>query len=230
MPTAGTWIFRILVLGFVAAFVAQVTKRARLAMRARDNIAIADGETGVRLLRFVTEVVFQSRTIRERPLVGFAHLGVYWGFVAFAGYTGAQFLAGLGVVDVTGTAAFRLYAIALVPFSFAVAVGIAGLMIRRVFIRPKALGDTLSIESVIIGGFILTLMITFLLEFRFEHGVAAQVNWWVHAIVILAFMVLIPDRSTSTWSCRPSRSTSVPPCWPRYRISISSGNRSGSRR
>ena len=192
MPTAETWIFRILVLGFVAAFVAQVTTRARLAMRARNNIAIDDGETGRRLLRVLTEVVFQSRTIRERPLVGFAHLGVYWGFVAFAGYTAVQFLAGLGIVDLTGTSAFRIYAIALVPFSLAVAVGMAGLMTRRVLVRPKALGDTLSVESVIIGGFILTLMITFLLEFRLDHGVAARVNWWVHAIVILSFMVLIP--------------------------------------
>jgi Fe-S oxidoreductase len=192
VPTAETWIFRVLVLAFVAAFVAQVTTRARLAMRARNNIAIDDGETGRRLLRVLTEVVFQSRTIRERPLVGFAHLGVYWGFVAFAGYTAVQFLGGLGIVDVTGTPAFRIYAIVLVPFSLAVAAGIVGLMIRRVFVRPKALGDTLSIESVIIGGFILTLMITFLLEFRLDHGVAARVNWWVHAIVILSFMVLIP--------------------------------------
>ena len=192
MHTTETWIFRILVLGFVAAFVAQVTTRARLAMRARNNIAIDDGETGRRLLRVLTEVVFQSRTIRERPLVGLAHLGVYWGFVAFAGYTAVQFLAGLGIVDLTGTPAFTIYAIALVPFSLAVAVGMAGLMTRRVLVRPKALGDTLSVESVIIGGFILTLMITFLLEFRLDHGVAARVNWWVHAIVILSFMVLIP--------------------------------------
>ena len=192
MPAAETWIFRVLVLGFVAAFLAQVTKRARLAMRARNNIVVADGETGRRLLRFLTEVIFQSRTIGERPLVGLAHLGVYWGFMAFAGYTAVQFLAGLGIADVTGTPAFRVYAVVLVPFAIAVAIGITGLMIRRVFVRPKALGDTLSIESVVIGGFILTLMITFLLEFRLEHGAAARVNWWVHALVILGFMVLIP--------------------------------------
>jgi Fe-S oxidoreductase len=192
VPTPETWIFRILVLGFVAAFLAQVTKRARLVMRARDNITIADGETGRRLLRFITEIIFQSRTIGERPLVGFAHLGVYWGFVAFAGYTAVQFLAGLGIVDLTRTRAFHVYAIVLVPFAIAVSAGIIGLMVRRVAVRPKALGDTVSIESVIIGLFILTLMITFLLEFRLEGGAAARVNWWVHAVVILGFMVLIP--------------------------------------
>ena len=192
MTTPETWIFRILVLGFVAAFLAQVTKRARLVLRARNNITIADEETGSRLLRFMTEIIFQSRTIGERPLVGLAHLGVYWGFVAFAGYTCVQFLAGLGIVDLTDTKAFHVYAIVLVPFAIAVSVGIVGLMIRRVAVRPKALGDTLSIESVVIGVFILTLMITFLLEFRLEEGVAARVNWWVHAVVILCFMVLIP--------------------------------------
>jgi Fe-S oxidoreductase len=37
------------------------------------------------------------------------------------------------------------------------------------------------------------LMITFLLTFRLEAGSAAgQVNWWVHATVILVFMALIP--------------------------------------
>ena len=36
-------------------------------------------------------------------------------------------------------------------------------------------------------------MITFLLTFRLEEGsTAAQVNWWVHAVVILVFMALIP--------------------------------------
>ncbi len=65
-----TWIFRILVLGFVAAFAAQVWTRARLILRAPNNIRVGDDETGRRLLRFVSEVIFQSRTIAERPLVG----------------------------------------------------------------------------------------------------------------------------------------------------------------
>jgi len=75
-----TWIFRILVLGFTAAFAAQVWTRARLILRARNNVHVRDEETGRRLLRFIVEVVFQSRTIAERPAVGLAHLGVYWGF------------------------------------------------------------------------------------------------------------------------------------------------------
>ena len=57
----------------------------------------------------------------------------------------------------------------------------------------SALGTTVSIESIVIALFIATLMITFLLTFRLEEGTTAgRVNWWVHAIVILAFMALIP--------------------------------------
>jgi len=188
-----TWIFRILVLGFAAAFAAQVWTRARLILRAPNNVRVGDDETGRRLLRFVGEVIFQSRTIAERPLVGIAHLGVYWGFTAFALYTGVEFLAGLGIADFTGARWFRLYALALVPFSVAVSVGISGLLVRRAIVRPAALGEHVSGESVLIGFFILTLMITFLLAFRWEAGLAARVNWWVHSLVILGFLVLIPD-------------------------------------
>jgi Fe-S oxidoreductase len=191
--TTETWIFRILVLGFTTAFGAQVWTRARLFLRARDNVRIADDETGRRLLRFVTEVVFQSRTIGERPLVGFAHLGVFWGFTAFALYTGVEFMAALGIADWTGSRWFHLYALALVPFSVAVIAGITGLLVRRAIVRPAALGDHVSGESVVIGLFILTLMVTFLLAFRWETGAVARVNWWAHALVILGFLVLIPD-------------------------------------
>ena len=51
------------------------------------------------------------RTIGERPVVGHrARCCVFWGFVAFAGYTACEFLAGLGVVDLTETAWFHAYA------------------------------------------------------------------------------------------------------------------------
>ena len=193
MHSTETWIFRILVLGFAAAFAAQVWTRARLILRAPNNVRVGDDETGRRLLRFVSEVIFQSRTIAERPLVGIAHLGVYWGFTAFALYTGVEFLAGLGIADFTGARWFRLYALALVPFSVAVSAGIIGLLVRRAIVRPAALGEHVSGESVLIGFFILTLMVTFLIAFRWEAGLAARINWWIHALVILGFLVLIPD-------------------------------------
>jgi Fe-S oxidoreductase len=185
-----TLILWLLVLVFGGLFVRQVATRVRLIRRAPGRLGVADArEAAGRVLR---EVVFQSKVIAERPIVGLAHALVFWGFVAFAGYTGAAFLAGLGLLDVTGTAAFHFYALALVPFALGVIGGIAVLLVRRVVFRPEALGK-LSLESVVIGLFIATLMVTFLLDFRLaEESLAGRVNWWVHAVVILVFLVLIP--------------------------------------
>jgi hypothetical protein len=156
---------------FGGLFVVQVVTRLRLVRRAPG--ALSTDNVPARTARFVREVVFQSKVIAEKPLVGVAHALVFWGFVAFAGYTAGQFLAGLRIVDITHTAAFEWYARALVPFAVAVLVGIVGLVIRRVAVRPEALGP-LSWESVLIGVFIATLMITFLREvFDLDQGMAA---------------------------------------------------------
>ena len=192
MHPAEIWIFRFVCVGFAVGFGAQIAKRLGLFLRASNNIRIPEGESGARIWRLVREVVFQSRTIAERPLVGVAHLGVFWGFCAFGLFTGVEFLQGLGGPDFTRTEWFGTYALVLVPFALVVLVGITGLIIRRVFVRPPALGDHVSKESVLIGFFIITLMVTFLLDFTLTEGVAARVNWWVHALVILCFMVVIP--------------------------------------
>jgi Fe-S oxidoreductase len=183
------WLFRLLVVVFLVLFGLQVAKRLQLVARAKG--ALDTSAAGARAWRFLREVVFQSKVIAEKPVVGLAHALVFWGFVAFAGYTTGQFLRGLGIVDVTATRAFHLYSLAVVPFAVAVLVGIVFLAVRRVVFRPEALGK-LSGESVLIAGFIATLMVTFLLDFRLT-GTPAVVNWWVHALVILVFLVLIPD-------------------------------------
>ncbi len=176
---------------FGGLFVVQVVTRLRLVRRAPG--ALPTDNASARTARFVREVLFQSKVIAEKPLVGLAHALVFWGFVAFVGYTAGQFLAGLRIVDITRTAAFEWYARALVPFAVAVLVGIVGLVIRRVAVRPEALGP-LSWESVLIGVFIAALMITFLREvFHLDEGLAASVNWWLHTVVLLVFLALIPN-------------------------------------
>jgi Fe-S oxidoreductase len=123
-----------------------------------------------------------------------AHALVFWGFVAFGGYTTVELLAGLGLTDWTDAAVFRAYERALVPFAWAVLTGIVLLIVRRGLVRPRALSLTgrVSRESLLIGLFIVMLMVTFLLSLRLE-GLAARVNWWLHALVILSFLVLIPN-------------------------------------
>jgi Fe-S oxidoreductase len=186
------WAFRLLFVLFVAIFVAQIVTRLRLILRAKNNFSLDD--PAARIARFVGEVIFQSKVIAGRPIAGVAHAFVFWGFVMFAGFTTALFLRGLGIVDVTGDHWFHRYSLAVVPFAIAVLVGIVYLLIRRVVFRPEGLGTHVSGESVLIGLFIATLVVTFLLDFRLAPGTAAyRLNWWVHVLIILAFLALIPN-------------------------------------
>src|SRR5206468_12412391 len=89
-----------------------------------------------RIRRFVVDVLLQRQTIRERPAAGLAHALVFWGFVAFAGYTIGEFLRGLGIIDITHRHWFLLYREWLLPFAAAVLVGIVSLLVRRVVLRP----------------------------------------------------------------------------------------------
>jgi heterodisulfide reductase subunit C len=141
----------------------------------------------------LVDVALQRQTIAERPVVGVAHALVFWGFLAFAGYTTVEFLKGLGVLDVTATPWFQAYRLILAVFAAAVLVGMAFLLFRRGVMRPVALGSGVSLESMLIGVFIVALMVTFLLTGRLaEESPAGRVNWWVHMLVILVFLALIP--------------------------------------
>src|SRR5262245_22340217 len=181
----------LLLLGFGGAFVAQVATRVRLIAAGRDSFSF--DAPAVRLRRFLVDVVLQGRTIRERPIVGLAHAFVFWGFVAFAGYTTVEFLYGLGIVDLTAAGWFGAYRLALIPFASAVLAGIVFLLIRRAFVRPVALGTKVSLESIVIALFIASLMVTFLLTLRLDEMTPmGRVNWWAHMVVILAFLALIP--------------------------------------
>jgi Fe-S oxidoreductase len=188
MSTLAFWI---LFLSFLGAFAVQVARRVQLIAAAPNTFSLDDlgGRTG----RFLVDVVLQWRTIKERPLTGLMHAFVFWGFVAFGGYTLTEFLYGLGIVNLTAAGWFHVYRLALTPLATAVLLGISYLFVRRAFVRPVTLGTKVSVESLVIALFIATLMITFLLAFRLEEGtIAARVNWWVHMVVILAFMALIP--------------------------------------
>jgi Fe-S oxidoreductase len=187
----GTVLFWMLVLGGVGAFVVQMATRSRLLALAPGTLPLNDAAPRIR--RVLAEVVFQTKVIRAKPWVGTAHLFVFWGFVAFSVFTLAETLRGLALIDITHTRFFDAYRWLLVPFAIAVLAGMALLLIRRVVIRPPALGATLSTESMLISAFIIVLMVTFLLDLRLEEGLAAEVNWWTHMVAIYAFLALIPN-------------------------------------
>src|SRR5262245_22899098 len=108
------WVFRLVFVSLVGWFSWQMLVRYRLIAAAPGAFALDD--PGTRVGRFVSEVVFQTKVIRLRPWVGFAHLFVFWGFCAFGGYSLVEMLHGLGLIDLTGTTVFHYYKLALVPF------------------------------------------------------------------------------------------------------------------
>src|SRR3977135_2308700 len=136
--TIQTLAFWILFLLFVGAFVAQVATRLRLIAAGAGSFSF--DRPALRIKRFVVDVLLQTQTVRERPVAGIAHALVFWGFVAFAGYTTGEFLRGLGIVDITHRHWFLLYRAWLLPFAASVLVGIVYLLVRRVFFRAEGLG------------------------------------------------------------------------------------------
>lgn len=187
-----TLAFWVVVLGSAGLFGAQMATRWRL-MQAAPG-AFSFDQLPLRVTRFIVEVVFQGKVIAAKPWVGVAHLFVFWGFVAFGGYTLVETLHGLGLVDLTRTVGFQFYMWLLLPFCVAVLAGIVLLAIRRGVVRPRALGTPVSKESILIAGFIAVLMITFLLDLLvLEGGVLGRVNWWVHMLLIFTFLMLIPN-------------------------------------
>jgi ferredoxin len=181
----------ILLAASAGAFAVQMSVRVRLMAEAPGGWPI--DRPGSRLKRVLVEVIGQRRTVRERPVAGLAHAFVFWGFLAFGGYTAIEFLDALGVVHLTRAPWFEAYRLCLAPVAALALGGILLLLVRRVFVRPAGLGVYVSGESVVIGLLIATLMTTFLLTWRVDpESVAGRVNWWVHALVVLAFVVLIP--------------------------------------
>ncbi len=150
------------------------------------------GSTAGRLRTFVWEVMCQGKVIRERPLPGLAHAFVFWGFCAFALVTLDHVARGLGLPLLDRQGIGRVYFAFAALFAVVVAVSIAGLAVRRFLLRPRWLGEV-SYESGLIALLIFTLMITYLLTFRWSEGTAAGYwNWWAHTAALLVFLPLIP--------------------------------------
>jgi Fe-S oxidoreductase len=181
----------ILLVAAAGAFAVQVATRLRLIAAAPKTFSV--DRLGLRLGRWLFDVLGQRQTIAERPVAGVAHALVFWGFLAFTGYTLVEFLNGLGLANLTDASWFAIYRALLTPFAVCVLGGTLVLLVRRVYLRPAGLGATVSPESVAIALLIATLMGTFLLTWTIDEASAAgRANWWTHMVVILVFLALIP--------------------------------------
>lgn len=189
-------VLAVLICASVGLFWRRVSKVVHVLRAARPNADFHLRPLGPRIRQFASEVLLQSKVIRERPAAGIAHAFVFWGFCAFALVTVNHVAGGFGGRVITGESLFgRAYFWFVAAFAVAVAVSITGLFIRRFFVRPRWLGE-LSPESGVIAGLIFLLMITYLAGMPGagldETSPGGRVNWWLHTLALLAFLPLIP--------------------------------------
>jgi len=152
---------------------------------------------GKRIWTFVRDVLCQEKVIQQRPLPGIAHALVFWGFCAFALVTLNHVAMGFGWEPLSRDTGFfgpLYYALAFV-FSAIVTVSIVGLTVRRFVVRPKWLGEQVSVESGFIALLIVTLMVTYAADFVYHwepDTLGAKVLWWLHTAALLIFLPLLP--------------------------------------
>jgi Fe-S oxidoreductase len=147
-----------------------------------------------RIRDFVSEVLLQSKVIRQRPAAGLAHALVFWAFCAFVLVTLNHCASAFGLGFISPSGFFgRYYFWIAAAFAVACAVGILGLFVRRFFARPKWLGERLSWESGFIALLIFALMATYLAAFfTVDTSPTARVLWWIHTLALFVFMPIIP--------------------------------------
>ncbi len=146
-----------------------------------------------RITAFIWEVLLQAKVIRERPLPGIAHAFVFWGFLAFALVSLNHLATGLNLSFIPLDSWIGpLYFFFAAAWALLVAVSIAGLFVRRFFVRPIWLGTKPSSESGVIALLIFLLMVTYLAAFFIRDETSLKILWWAHTLTLLVFLPLIP--------------------------------------
>jgi Fe-S oxidoreductase len=185
-----TTLFLVLLIASAVAFGVRFGKVVRKIREAKPDADFKLGSLDKRVWDFVSEVLLQSKVIRERPLPGIAHAFVFWGFCAFALITLNHFATGVGWPFLSHDGWFgKLYFDFTAVFAVAVAISIAGLFVRRFFVRPRWLGENVSTESGVIAFLIFVLMVTYLAAFWYGDS---KPLWWTHTLALLIFLPLIP--------------------------------------
>jgi Fe-S oxidoreductase len=183
----------LLCLASAGVFLLRVWPIATTILRAKKDVGFSISPIGKRVWTFVWEVLCQGKVIKQRPLPGVAHAFVFWGFLAFALVSLNHLATGLrlGFLQHTGFVGTFYFGFAGV-WAGLVAVSIFGLFWRRFVVRPRWLGAKVSVESGVIAGLILVLMVTYLGGFVVGSGWALGVLWWTHTLALLVFLPLIP--------------------------------------
>jgi Fe-S oxidoreductase len=183
----------LLICSSAAGFWVRFRRVTEILAAAKPDAGFRLGSLGPRVLQFVSEVLLQSKVIRQRPLAGAAHAVVFWGFCVFGLVTVNHLASGFGVPLFSRDGAFGAFYFAFAGlFAVAVAVSILYLAARRFLARPVWLGKV-SPESGIIAGLIFLLMATYLGGLVWpETTLAGHAIWWAHTLTLLMFLPLVP--------------------------------------
>ncbi len=196
--TDASWVeravFALVLLASLALFWRRFESILKVIRSARETPGYQVSPVGPRVRKFLWEVMLQGKVIWQRPLPGLAHAFVFWGFCVFALITVNHVAVGFGVPFLSPEGAFgRIYFLFVAAWAVAVAVAIAGLFVRRFFVRPRWLGEV-SPESGVIAFLIFALMVTYLGGWWYgDGGTAGHVLWWLHTLCLAAFLPLIPE-------------------------------------
>ncbi|HBL27048.1 MAG TPA: hypothetical protein DD490_09465 [Acidobacteria bacterium] len=177
----------VLLVASTAFFLRSLAQKLRVITAGASEPRPRTDAVGRRLQVALREVLLQTRVIGGRPVVGVLHAVVFFGFVLFGLETVEHFLQGFGITwlePLLGPAlpAFRGF---MAGVAVLVLVAILGLAFRR-FVLVKISPDPRSWTSAVVAVFIVLLMVTYLNGIRAAPW-APQANWWLHALIILAF-------------------------------------------
>ncbi|RMH69687.1 MAG: 4Fe-4S dicluster domain-containing protein [Gemmatimonadetes bacterium] len=215
-------LFLVILVVAIVLFVRKIRERIALLKAGTDENRF--DRPGERLTVTLINVFLQKRVIEER-FSGLMHAFVFWGFVAFSLTTLTEIGRGLISDRFTFFIGFLQpleigYIFLVDIFAILVSIGIIALIIRRYVFKPKELSYTTVVggeiqhhhaESLIVGGLIFGLMVTYLGMVAFQpsehplspigttlHAVGGANDlayhsfWWAHMVLILSFLVYIP--------------------------------------
>ena len=175
----------------IAYFLRVVLRRFRKFSDAKPKLSW--DRPALRLARVFSEVLLQTRVLRERPLPGFLHALVMWGFFVFAWVSLEHLWLGVAGFE-HAVRDESWYATFAAVWALAVLLGILGLAFRRFVLRPRSLG-ALSYSSGVVAALIAGLMLTYLIGWRVVAvgSTAWQINWWAHTLCFLGMFFAIPN-------------------------------------
>ena len=185
-------ILTVLIILAISSFSLDLYKKFKIIMKGTGNFPFDN--ILFRSKKVFFEFILQKKVLSQRFWPGLMHAFVFWGFIFFSIITIDHFLLGYNIHFFNYK--FKIFYANFfgIPWSIFVLVGILSLAYRRFITRPIYLGDKLSYTSGLVALFISLLMVTYLIDvFSTNHQtIFMKINWWMHALLILGFLVLIP--------------------------------------